>query len=215
MAFTVEDGTIVTDANAYITESFFRDWHVDRGNSDAEVESGDYEPVKVKAAIIKATDYVDKRFGNLFTGYKRSANDSDQSLQWPRLDAFDTGGNYIKSDEIPRALKRAVAEYALLALKIMNLLPVPAPSFNSVDPSTGETTVAQGGLLQRDKIKVGPIEEEKWYNQDQWRLVLPQNRAAGQSSDMTSSVNLPEYPVADEWLRTIIKTGNSIRLSRG
>jgi hypothetical protein len=214
MAFTVEDGTIVLDANAYIDESFFRGWHADRGNAAAAVSSGDYEPVKVKAAIIKATDYVDKRFGNLFTGYKRSANDSDQSLQWPRLDAFDTGGNYIRSDEIPRALKRAVAEYALLALKLTNLLPVPAPSFNSVNPDTGETSLAQGGMLQREKIKVGPVEEEKWYNQEQWRLVL-NNRASGQMSDMTSMVNLPEYPVADEWLRTIIKTGNNMTLSRG
>lgn len=214
MPFTVEDGTVVTDANAYIDVAFFRDWHETRGLADAAVNSGNFHASKVQAAIVKATDYVDKRFGDRFVGYKKNARDSAQELQWPRSDAWDINDNYIQSSEIPKALKRAVAEYALLALYVGDLLPLPAPSFNSVNPITGETTVAQGGLLQRERQVVGPIEEDKWYNQEQWRLVLS-GRAAGQGSTMTSVVNMPEYPVADEWLKTIVKTGINISLSRG
>jgi len=214
MPFTVETGAIVADANAYIDVAFFRDWHETRGLAEAAVNSGNFHDSKVQAAIVKATDYVDKRFGDRFVGYKRNQNDNAQELQWPRSDAWDNHDNYIQSDEIPKALKRAVVEYALLAIYVGDLLPLPAPSFNSVNPITGETTVAQGGLLQRERQVVGPIEEEKWYNQEQWRLVL-NNRAAGQSSTMTSIVNMPEYPVADEWLKTIVKTGINIRLSRG
>lgn len=214
MPFTVEDGSNVEDSNAYIEVEFFRDWHSTRGLNEAAVNAGNFHDSKVKSAIVRASDYVDKRFGDRYVGYKRNINDNAQSMQWPRLDAFDNFDNYIQSDEIPKVLKRAVAEYALLALYVGDLLPLPAPSFNSVNPITGETTVAQGGLLQRERQVVGPIEEEKWYNQEQWRLVL-NARAPGQFSTMSSAVNMPEYPVADEWLKTILKTGFNITLSRG
>jgi len=206
MPIIVEDGTMVTDANAYITLAFFKSWHSARGFDVSELEDG-----LIEASIVKATDYVDKRFGIRFVGTKK---DKYQSLQWPRSDAWDLLGDYIDSDRVPDALKRAVVEYALIAYKLIDLLPVPAPSFNKVNLTTGETEVAEGGLLQRKKEKVGPIEEETWYNQEQWRLVLS-GRASGAYSDLSSLVNLPEYPVADEWLKPIVKAGNNVRLSRG
>jgi hypothetical protein len=213
MALIVEDGTVVTDANAYITVQFFRDWHEARGLTAAATNGGEFLTALIEAAIIKATDYVDKRFGVKFVGFVRTAN-PQQSLMWPRLDAFTNQGDYIHTNIVPKELKRGVVEYSLIALKLINLLPVPAPSFNSIDLDTGETSVAKGGLIQREKEKVGPIEEETWFNQEQWRLVL-NGRAPGPNSDMSSLVNLPEYPVADEWLKPIVKTGLSVKLSRG
>lgn len=211
MAIIVEDGTLVTDANAYITVAFFRAWHAARGIAAASADSGAYTTALIEAAIVKATDYVDKRFGTKFVGTLR---DREQSLMWPRSDAWTNQGDYIQTSTIPKELKRGVVEYALIALKLGDLLPLPAPSFNAVDPDTGETTVAKGGLVQRESQKVGPIEEETWYNQEQWRLVL-EGRAPGAMSDMSSLVNLPEYPVADEWLKPIVKTGLTVNLSRG
>ena len=206
MAIIVEDGTLVADANAYITVQFFRDWHSARG-----IDVADFEQGQIEAAIVKATDYVDKRFGTKFVGVLR---DREQSLMWPRSDAFTNQNDYIQTTTIPKELKRGVVEYAMIALKLIDLLPLPANSFNTVDPDTGDTTVAKGGLVQRESSKVGPIEEETWYNQEQWRLVL-NGRAPGALSDMSSLVNLPEYPVADEWLKPIVKTGMATRLSRG
>lgn len=211
MAIIVEDGTLVTDANAYITVAFFRAWHAARGIAAAAVDTGAYGEALIEAAIVKATDYVDKRFGTKFVGDLR---DRDQSLMWPRSDAWTNQGDYIQTTTIPKELKRGVVEYALIALKLGELLPVPAPSFNEVDLDTGETTVNKGGLIQRDRQKVGPIEEDTWFSQEQWRLVL-NGRASGAMSDMSSLVNLPEYPVADEWLKPIVKTGMATRLSRG
>lgn len=211
MAIVVEDGTLVTDANAYITVQFFRDWHSARGIAAAATNSGAYTDALIEAAIIKATDYVDKRFGVKFVGCLR---DREQHLMWPRSDAFTNQNDYIQTDVIPKELKRGVVEYAMIALKLIDLLPLPANSFNTVDPDTGDTTVAKGGLIQRESQKVGPIEEQTWYNQEQWRLVL-NGRAPGPNSDMVSLVNLPEYPVADEWLKPIVKTGMATRLSRG
>lgn len=211
MAIIVEDGTLVTNANAYITVQFFRDWHSARGITAAANDTGAYGVALIEAAIVKATDYVDKRFGVKFVGCLR---DRDQSLMWPRSDAWTNQGDYIQTTTMPKELKRGVVEYALIALKIINLLPVPAPSFNQIDLDTGDTTVNESGILERHYEKVGPIEEDRWFSKEQWRLVL-EGRAPGPVSDMSSLVNLPEYPVADEWLKPIVKTGMATRLSRG
>lgn len=206
MALIVEDGTLVADANAYITVAFFNSWHSARG-----VDVSNFETSAIEAAIVKATDYVDKRFGTRFVGEKL---DDDQSLMWPRLSAWTNQGDFIQSDKVPTELKRAVVEYARVALALTDLLPIPAPDFNKVDLDTGETTVSTGGMLQRDMSRVGPVIEDKWYSQDKWRLIRD-NKAVGQQSEMISNVNIPEYPVADEWLKPIVKTGMSIQLSRG
>jgi hypothetical protein len=211
MAIIVEDGTLVPDANAYITVQFFRDWHSARGIAAAASNTGAYTDALIEPAIVKATDYVDKRFGTKFVGELR---DRDQSLMWPRSDAWTNQGDYIQTSTIPKELKRAVVEYSLIALKLGDLLPLPANTFNAVDPDTGETAISKGGLVQRERQRVGPVEEETWYNQEQWRLVL-NGRAPGPNSDMSSLINLPEYPVADEWLKPIVKTGMAVRLSRG
>lgn len=205
MAFTVEDGTIVAGANAYVTVAEFKAWHTDRA-----VDVSDYDDSSISAAVVKATDYVDKRFGPKFVGDK---SQRDQPLQWPRKNAWTNQRDFIYSDEIPKELKRAIFEYALLALSL-NLLPVPVPNFNSIDPTTGEVTQNTGGMVQRKRERVGPVEEDYWYSQEQWRLEL-QGRAPGVASGVSSSVNLPEYPVADEWLRPIVVSGFAVKLSRG
>jgi hypothetical protein len=207
MAIIVEDGTRVANANAYITVAYFNTWHGARG-----VDVSSLDTVEIEAAIVKATDYVDKRFANRFVGSRYTR---DQSLAWPRISAWTIPDkDYIETDEIPQELKKAVVEYAYIALKLTDLLPTPAPDFNKVNLETGETEVSSGGMLQRDLSKVGPVMEDKWYSQDKWRLIRD-NKAVGQQSDMISNVNIPEYPVADEWLKPILKTGTPMQLSRG
>lgn len=209
MALIVEDGSRVADANAYITVQFFRDWHSARGLSAAANDTGAYAQALLEAAIIKATDYVDKRFATKFVGVKYTR---DQELQWPRQDAYDIDGDYIETDEVPKELQRAVVEYAKIALA-MDLLAIPAPSFNAYDPETGTTDISEGGMIQRKAEKVGPVSEETWFNQEQWRIIL-NGLAPARDSAMVSAVNLPEYPVADEWLKPIMKIGQPTRLSR-
>lgn len=68
MAFVVEDGTGIASANAYITVQQFKDYHADRGNT-LTGGSGDQQK-----AIVKATDYIDKRFGRRFKGTKCFTN---------------------------------------------------------------------------------------------------------------------------------------------
>lgn len=64
MAFVVEDDTGVKSANAYVSVQEFKDYHADRGNA-LSGGSGDQQK-----AIVKATDYIDKRFGARFKGQK-------------------------------------------------------------------------------------------------------------------------------------------------
>jgi len=205
MAFTVEDGTGVADANAYITVAFADDHHSDRGNA---VWTG-LDSVK-QVAIVKATDYVDKRFGPKFRGFKESKS---QGLEWPRLSAFDNDDYLFNGlDDVPRQLKKAVAEYALIALQI-DLLPLPARPFAVLDPATGTVSGGTTGQVLKKRERVDVIEEETEYS-DMSNLIT-RKKPGGSSSTLVSDFNLPEYPVADEWLQELIKTGFSVGLRRG
>lgn len=139
MAFTVEDGTGVADANAYITTAYADTYHSDRGNAAWTGTS----TVK-EQAIVRATDYVEARWGLRFKGIKEFT-DPLQPLSFPRLYIYDENGLAIEG--IPTMLKRAIAEYALRALSAA-LLP---------DPDQSQ------GAITGTRKKVGPIETETTY----------------------------------------------------
>lgn len=140
MAFNVEDGTIVAGANAYIEVTFADDYFTDRGE-DGWTGANDVK----QEAIVKATDYIENRWGHRFKG---RIKDEDQELSFPRVDIFDREGRKL-DDTIPTALKRATAEYALRALTA-SLQPDP-------------TIDASGRQVQSVREKVGPIETETEY----------------------------------------------------
>ena len=113
-AFTVEDGTGLAAANAYIDAAFADDYHDGRGNDAWSKADGP----KRREAIVRATDHIDQRFGHRFIGYPK---ESDQSLAWPRSHAYlwDAGRALPSTDAlsgIPGGVKKACAEYALRAL---------------------------------------------------------------------------------------------------
>jgi hypothetical protein len=202
MAFIVEDGSVVADANAYITVDQFLDHHNDRGRDFNSVDVAD-----VRAAIVKATDYIDKRFSKKLKGYRK---DSSQELEFPRSDLYLSSGWRVPSDTIPSQLRKATAEYARIALALDDLLPIPARTFATIDETTGETVQSTGGALARTFDKVGPIEEERWYHDP----AKQQARSGGSISDLTSAVNLPEYPMADEWMNELTNAGMPTTLGR-
>lgn len=205
MAFTPEDGSGLTTANAYDNVAFVDAYHTDRGNALWTGAAGDKE-----TAIVRATDYVDKRFGTKFRGFKRGKS---QGLEWPRLSAFDND-DFLYSDPedgVPRQLQKAIAEYALIALQI-DLMPLPARPFAVLDPATGLVTSAVFGQVAETHDIVGPIEEKKrYFDINRFGTLKP----GGSSSTLVSDSNLPEYPVADEWLKELLKVGFSVNLRRG
>lgn len=134
MAFIPEDGTGLENANSYMSLAAADAHHADRGHTEwAAVSSALRE-----AALVRATDYIDKRFGHRFRGYKRTR---DQALQWPRFAAV--GNDRFLLPPIPSQLRKATAEYALRALTNTPL----APDNDAVG-------------LRANREKVGPIETD-------------------------------------------------------
>lgn len=203
MAFTVEDGTGLTNSNSYGAVADFKSFHTDR-NVTAVVEST-YLDTEIQAALIQATDYVDKRFGKRFKGWKQSRA---QALEWPRNDAYDDDG-YLFAD-LPQQLKNAIYEYALLALQLArNLAPVPGLEFSTIDTSTGTASAAASGQLKRKTEKVGPIEDTTEY-------AVGEDASNSQvSSGNMLATKIPEYPQADMWLEDLLTPFSSRSISRG
>ena len=137
MAFVVEDGTGLANANSYVDTTYADSYFSDRGNT-AWAALG--TPAK-QAALVQATDFVEKNF--YFVGWKRS---QAQALEWPRYDAFDKDGRIVTI--VPDKLKKGVCEYALRA----------ASATLQPDPTTDLV-----GLVASKFEQVGPIKEKTDY----------------------------------------------------
>lgn len=213
MAFQVESGSGDAGANAYIDVAYFRTHHTDRGNT-AHI---DFTDTDVQSGIIRASEYVDKRFGLRFVGLRKI---KDQGLEWPRLDAFDADGYLLSgSDDLPRNLEKAVAEYALRALICGVLAPdpvLPVPKQDLTDSTGTRDTDVITGEVSRRRDKVGPLEEERWY--ETRSQAASRNLGAGAralQSGLLNDFNIPEYPEADLWLEELLRSSMNVRLVRG
>ena len=210
MAF---DSTIgASTQNAYIPVSYADTHHADRGNA-AWTE---FSLAEQQQGVIRATDYIDKRFGRRFRGLREA---KDQGLEWPRFDAVDDDGFLLSSvDEIPRQIQKACAEYALRALLCGVLSPDPLPPVPKQDLTDSEATRDSNiitGEVTRKLDKVGPLTEERWY--ETRSQVVGRNLAAGATSVKSGLVNdfvIPEYPEADMWIEELIRNQTAM-LERG
>jgi hypothetical protein len=140
MALIIEDGSIVEDANSYISVAEFKAYHDARG-----IEYDTFTDDQIEYAIIKAMDYIHLRWGSKFKG---RIKDAAQQLDFPRVRLYDSNGRLV--DNIPGKLKDATSEYSMRALTEEL---IPDPAFNTA-----------GLSLKRTREKIGPIEEETEYN---------------------------------------------------
>lgn len=141
MAFVVENGTGLANANSYATVEEADAYFADRGITAWTWESG--TPTAKQECLIRATDYIELRFASRFKGNPEFP-DTPQALSFPRLDIAGYEG-------VPECLKRATYEYALRAVS-GSLLP--------------DVQVETNGLqLAEKRTKVGPIESEFKYKQ--------------------------------------------------
>ena len=148
MTITVEDGTGLAAADAYISEADADTYFSAIGNTTwSDASSGDKEQ-----AIVKATRYMEKRFGNKWKGIIAS---STQALGWPRDYVYDERGTEL-DDQVPTAIAHACAEYALHALS--NEL-IPAVIYPVADGAP-----VPFGRINRKVEKVGPVYEETYYS---------------------------------------------------
>jgi hypothetical protein len=96
MALTVENGTLVANANSYVSVGDYIAWADARG-----LTYPSYPQIEQK--ILRAMDYIESRH---FVGQK---HEETQALQWPRDYVFIDGYS-VESNEIPKELKIAVYE---------------------------------------------------------------------------------------------------------
>lgn len=205
MAFFVEDGSGLPTANAYHDVAFADTHHADRGNAY-------WTPLSTavkQACIIRATDYVDKRFGARFRGFRKTTG---QALEWPRLSAFDDDQYLIGSSDVPRKLKMAVAEYAMRAAAIGVLAPdgvspTPAQVFSSAIYS--RSTDVPAGIVRRRRERVGPVEVDTSYTTPGFER---SDRAS--TNFLVNSSDIPAYPEADMWIEELLVPTGQVRLVR-
>lgn len=99
MTIIVEDGTIVTGANSYVTEAELTAFATAR----AITLSSDYTTEQL---LILAMDYIESLE---YKGVKRLYT---QPLQWPRVDVW-IDGYYNNADNIPKELKNGLMQTAI------------------------------------------------------------------------------------------------------
>ena len=139
MAFVVEDGTGLVNANSYVSvaeaKAYWDDVAFDySGLSDAQIQ----------VSLVKATRYMDTRF--YYIGCIEFP-ETPQALGWPRTYAYDRDGVY--QQDVPVKIKNACIEYAVIA-QTEELMPVP-------------TQDDRNQVVERVHEKVGPIETTTKY----------------------------------------------------
>jgi hypothetical protein len=108
MPITVEDGTGLAAADAYVSVVEAEAYAAARGAAFPA-------PLATQEqAIVRATSYLDARYGGAFTGERLRLR--DQALAWPRSGATDADGSKVDSASVPREIKNAVCEAAIREL---------------------------------------------------------------------------------------------------
>jgi hypothetical protein len=134
MALIVETGSVVPNAESYISVAEANTYHSDRGNS---TWTSLLDPEK-EQAIRRAMDYLAQEYGERWKGYRVAVA---QPLDWPRSSMVSRGVT-IEQNVIPKLLKNAVAELAWRAAAKVQLI-------KDVSPED---------RVKREKI--GPLETE-------------------------------------------------------
>ncbi len=189
MTLTVEDGTGLVNADAYISVADADTYFLASANATWAAATS---PAK-EVAIIKATRYIEKRFGTKWKGLIAS---SEQGLGWPRRYVYDERGTELV-DQVPVQIARACAEYAVQAL---------------ANPLIPETVypIADGapvpfGRINRKVEKVGPVYEETYYSTGGAHA-----SRVGSGSSLVDGDKVVQYPEADFLIGPFIKSTKGV-----
>jgi len=181
MALIKETGAIVAGANSYAEASDADTFQTNRGRA-AWCDSG----ADVKdAALIRATDYIESRFGLSFIGDRIG---DVQLLSWPRTGArYPATGNDFPIDEVPVDVVNACILYAEQVIGPGD--DVAAMTELAITPEVDES----GGTVTRLKEKVDVLETDTTF--------------AGNDSGSTSLRLIRPIPEADRLIRRWFQLG--------
>jgi len=105
MALVVEDGSVVTDANCYVSLADCNEYHFSMGNLNWFAVDEDKE-----AAMLRAMAWLESQT------WKGRKTAYDNPLSWPRADIVDRDGYTVPEDEVPSPVVKALCEAALIEL---------------------------------------------------------------------------------------------------
>jgi hypothetical protein len=105
--FVVEDGSGLSTANSYCSLATADSYWLSRDDAAWRDSSASAR----KAAIVRATEYIDSRFSKKFVGYLVVET---QALAWPRQGAYDAEGRQLIG--VPSAVVRATCALSHIAL---------------------------------------------------------------------------------------------------
>lgn len=136
VTLVIEDGSLVANANSYITVTAWDTWATDRGISHSHSDA------KISHAILRAMDYFESLH---FKGLKHTET---QALQWPRdrvwIDSYD-----VDSDEIPKEVKNAM--YELTKIELDGDLPLNAQERQTESEQIGDIKVVYSNTAMMRK----------------------------------------------------------------
>ena len=137
MPLTLEDGTGLAEANAYADRTYADAYFLLRGNT----AWGALSTALRDEALIRATDYIDVRWGPLLRSTRLTET---QALEFPMVAFYNRHGFLVEG--LPDKVRKATCEYAFRAATV-DLMPDP-----EID--------ASGSRLTLKRERGGPIEEE-------------------------------------------------------
>ena len=140
LTLTVEDGTGLTNSNAYATVDegdIYHDTHLYRS---AWVGASAQDKIR---SLVMATRLLDENY--IWIGDKMNSN---QALRWPRVGASDRDGFLIDTDEIPVILKNATIEFARLLLGEDRTAEVDTKGLKSVQAGSVSVVFDKGDIKQ-------------------------------------------------------------------
>lgn len=122
-----------------------------------------YTDDAIEVAMRKAAHYLDRAYRRRWKGFR---SDRDQSLAWPRtsnadlpvnfltpsftVGVIDEDGYEIATNIVPRQVKEAQYEAAILSLQNVDLLP----------------RLQRGNAVESKSVKAGPVSTETTYRSD-------------------------------------------------
>ena len=138
--FVVEDGTGKSNADSYISVAD-ADQYFENHNNPSDWTGATQSEKEM--ALRNATQYLDSYYGARWRGRKKLLEE-DQSLDWPRYEAYDDNDRWIDSETLPAKLLEATAESGLRDItETDGLLP----------------DIDEPGTVKKYSVQVGPIKE--------------------------------------------------------
>ncbi len=119
MALTIEDGTVVANADSYTDASDVDTYFTDTDGSIPVAWSNLTTAVQ-EAYLRQATRFLDSKYRTLWIGTRY---DADQSLEWPRTGATTRDGFTLTVSTIPKELIWATSELCRRLLTAASLDP--------------------------------------------------------------------------------------------